>query len=59
MMYPYKIEIVQSLLPQDDQKRLQYAICLTQLARHTDFLNNLVISDAAHFQLTGYVKKQN
>lgn len=58
-MYPYKIQIVQALLPQDHQQRLQYAIRFTQLATQIDFLNNVLMSDEAHFHLNGYVNKQN
>lgn len=58
-MYPYKVQIVQQILPQDPQQRLQYAIRFTQLATQNDFLNNLLMTDEAHFHLSGYVNKQN
>lgn len=59
-MFPYKIQMVQQLLPQDHQARLQYAIRFSQIARENDnFLNNLIMSDEAHFHLNGYVNKQN
>jgi predicted alpha-1,6-mannanase (GH76 family) len=57
-MYPYKIQIVQTRLPQDHPKRLQNAIRFAQLATQTNFLNNLLMTDEAHFHLNGYVYKQ-
>lgn len=49
-MYAYTIQIMQTLLPQDHQKRLQYAII------QIDFLNNVLVSDVS---LNGYFSKQN
>ncbi|XP_065674000.1 uncharacterized protein LOC136090951 [Hydra vulgaris] len=58
-MYSYKIQIVETLLPQDHQQRLLYTIRFTQLATQIYFLNNVLMSDKAYFHLNGYVNKQN
>lgn len=58
-MYPYKIQFVQKLLPQDHQQRLQYAIRFASLATQTDFLNTVFMSDEVHLYLNGFVNKQN
>lgn len=59
-MYPYKIQLVQNLNPNDYQLRLQYS---RQLLNTNDsdrsFLKNLWMSDEAHFHLNGHVNKQN
>jgi hypothetical protein len=48
------------LLPQDTQQCLQYAIRFQHLARdNSNFLNNLIMSDEAHFHLNEYINKQN
>lgn len=58
-LFPYKIQMVQSLKPQDTDQRLQYAIQFQQLAKDDQFLNNLIMSDEAHFCLNGCINKQN
>lgn len=59
-MFPYKIQLVQELKPIDYQQRLDYAIYFQQKAEENpDFIHNLIMSDEAHFQLNGFVNKQN
>ena len=58
-LFPYKIQMVQALLLQDHQSRLQYAIHFQLLARENNFLKNLLTSDGAHLHLKGHVNKQN
>lgn len=59
-MFPYKVQLVQELKPLDYQQRLDYAISFRQKAEENrDFINNLIMSDEAHFHLNGFVNKQN
>ncbi|XP_023311192.1 uncharacterized protein LOC111692289 [Anoplophora glabripennis] len=59
-MFPYKIQLVQELKPTDYQQRLDYAIYFRQKAEENhDFIHNLIMSDEAHFQLNGFVNRQN
>lgn len=58
--HPYKIQIVQSLKPTDNQKRLQFCEEMARrLEENVDQVNNLWMSDEAHFHLSGFVNKQN
>ncbi|CAH1114353.1 unnamed protein product, partial [Psylliodes chrysocephalus] len=59
-MFPYKIQLVQEIKPTDYQQRLDYAIALQRKARENrDFIDNIIMSDEAHFHLNGFVNKQN
>nr|XP_012563354.1 unnamed protein product [Hydra vulgaris] len=59
-MYPYKIQLVQSLQPPDFQKRLNYAVRFQRTARNdNEFIHKLIMGDEAHFHLNGHVNKQN
>lgn len=59
-MIPYKVQMVQELLPHDFQQRLTYALELQQMSReHDGFMHNLIMSDEAHFHLNGFINKQN
>lgn len=59
-LFPYKIQMVQSLKTQDTHQRLQYAIQFQKMAKDDNqFLNNLIMSDEAHFCLNGCINKQN
>lgn len=58
--HPYKLQIVQQLNPNDCVLRLQ--ICeqlLAKINEDANFIQNLWMSDEAHFHLSGYVNKQN
>lgn len=58
--HPYKIQIVQSLNPGDYQKRIRFCKnTLGRLEENDDQINNLWMSDEAHFHLSGFVNKQN
>lgn len=58
--HPYKIQMVQSLNPGDYQKRIRFCEnMLGRLEENDDQINNLWMSDEAHFHLSGFVNKQN
>ena len=58
--HPYKIQVVQKLEQGDAAKRLVFSQQMLDLInRNKEVLNNLTISDEAHFHLTGFVNKQN
>lgn len=58
--HPYKIQIVQSLNPSDNQKRLQFCEEMARrLEENYDQVNNLWMSDVTHFYFSGFDNKQN
>ena len=58
--YPYKVQLIQELKPQDFQPRLQYAVQLRKLAENEpNFFDKLIMSDEAHFNRNGFANKQN
>ena len=59
-MYPYKVQLVQSLQPLDMQQWLTYAIRIQKIARNDiNIIHNLIIGGEARFHLNGHVNKQN
>lgn len=57
---PFKTQMVQQLLPQDHNSRLIFSQWVTQkILNQPDFLDNLIVTDEAHFHLNGAVNKQN
>jgi hypothetical protein len=59
-LYPYKVQLVQELKPADLRQRLNFAVKFQELARNEiNFIENLIMSDEAHFHLNGFVNKQN
>lgn len=59
-LYPYKIQIVQELKPNDHLERRTFADwALEQLETDPNFGQKIIFSDEAHFWLNGYVNKQN
>lgn len=59
-MFPYKVQTVHQLLPADSQARLTYSHALLNLVQEEDdFVSKIIMSDEAHFHLSGYVNKQN
>lgn len=59
-MFPYKIQLVQQLQPQDYEQRLEYAMRPLDLVNgNLGFLQKLIMSDETHFHLNGFVNKQN
>lgn len=58
--FPYKIQVAQQLLPRDHQQRLQYCHSLLNVNDNIDdFPHKLIMTDEAHFNLSGFVNKQN
>lgn len=58
--HPYKIQIVHQLSPQDAPNRLTFCREFVRLLNEgANVINNLIMSDEAHFHLSGYVNKQN
>lgn len=58
-LYPYKV-LTQELKARDHHRRRLFADLM--LERHTHdsgFYNKIIFSDEAHFQLNGYVNRQN
>ncbi|CAK9799249.1 Transposable element Tc3 transposase [Anthophora plagiata] len=59
-MFPYKVQLVQELKSTDYAQRMDYVISLLEKQdQNPDFINNLIMSDEAHFELNGFVNKQN
>lgn len=59
-LHPYKIQIVQALNGTDYVSRQRFcAEFLDLINQDEDIVNNLWMSDEAHFHLSGYVNKQN
>ena len=59
-LYPYKIQLVQSLAPNDYSEWLQFSHWLLQsVDENASFIENLFMSDEAHFTLSGCVNRQN
>lgn len=59
-MFPYKVQTVQQLLPADRQSRINYSQAILNLHHEEDnFFSKIIMSDEAHFHLSGYVNKQN
>ena len=58
--HPYKIQVVQALLPRDAGIRVDFCERFGRMIdEDPDILNRLMISDEAHFHLSGFVNKQN
>lgn len=58
--HPYKIQIVHQLSPQDAPNRLAFCREFVRLlGERADLMDNLIMSDEAHFSLSGFVNKQN
>lgn len=56
----YKIQVVFELRGQDKVKRLQFCDEFLELVNNNrDLVNSLLMSDEAHFQLSGFVNEQN
>ena len=56
----YKIQIVPQLFPRDPHNRLAFCGEFVRLVNaRPDLLDNIIMSDEAHFHLSGFVNKQN
>ena len=59
-MMPYKVQLVQELKPTDHPMRFRFAKwACDRLTEDADFAKKIIFSDEAHFDLGGYVNKQN
>ena len=59
-LYPYKVQVVQQLLPADKLQRKTFTEWFNNMCREEEyFMQHLITSDEAHFDLAGYVNKQN
>lgn len=59
-MYPYKVQICQKLHEGDFARRVTFCEWLLRKhAENANFIQNLIVSDEAHFALNGCVNKQN
>lgn len=57
---PYKIQLTQELQPRDHESRRQYSHAILQLnTQNNDFYRQMIMSDEAHFDMNGFVNKQN
>ena len=59
IMHPYKIQICQKLQPGDFDWRVQFSKWFLQKLEDPGSLGGLIMSDEAHFNLSGYINKQN
>ncbi|PSN54430.1 hypothetical protein C0J52_06664 [Blattella germanica] len=57
--HPYKLQVVHKLRPNDRQMRMTFCAHLQEMIAENNILPNLLMSDEAHFHLTGFVNKQN
>jgi hypothetical protein len=58
-LFPYKIRLVQELMPEDADRRLQFCEwAITNLDRNPDFAHYIIWCDEATFFLNGHVSKQ-
>lgn len=59
-LYPYKLQLVQALEPNDRPRRTEFAFdMLEQIAEDPNFLNLICFSDEATFHVSGKVNKHN
>jgi len=59
-LHAYKIQLTQELKPADhEQRRIFVDWMLENHQLNENFSNKIIFSDEAHFQLNGYVNKQN
>jgi len=59
-LFPYKVQVTQKLLPVDKPRRLEWAQRVIEMAETDEnFWQTIIMSDEAHFTLTGTVNKQN
>lgn len=58
--HPYKVQLVQELVADDFDRRLQFCeIMRNAFGQNPDFVNNILFSDEATFMLNGYVNRHN
>ena len=60
LLFPYKIQCVQELKEKDARTRMEFSNAFLRLCENDmSVIDNLFMSDEAHFHLNGYVNKQN
>ena len=58
--YPYKIQLMQEQTAANKQERVDFAKQFAdKIESDNGFLKNLIVSDEAHFELSGWVNTQN
>lgn len=57
--HPYKVTVVQELLPPDYERRVQYCNWFNANLRNDDLLDLTFFSDESWFHLSGYINSQN
>ena len=58
--YPYRIQMLQEQTAANKQQRVDFAKQFaSKIESDKNFLKNLIVSDEAHFQLSGWVNTQN
>lgn len=59
-LHAYKIQLTQTLKPADHGQRREFCNWVLSMQQdNPDFAAQIIFSDEAHFQLNGYVNKQN
>jgi len=59
-LFPYKVQLTQKLLPVDRPRRWEWAQRAIEMAETEENVwQKIIMSDEAHFTLTGTVNKQN
>lgn len=58
-MHPYRVTVMQQLLPVDIPQRIQYCQWFNDNLNTNDILNVTFMSDEAWFHLSGYINSQN
>jgi hypothetical protein len=58
-MHPYKVSVVQEILPRDHNSRMQYCNFFQQNLNNDDVFDLSFFTDESWFHLSGYVNKQN
>lgn len=59
-LFPYKVQLTQRILPTDRPRRLEYGQTVARMVdAEPDFWKQILMTDEAHFTLSGAVNKQN
>lgn len=59
-MFPYKVQLTQRILEKDNSRRVAYANNVDKVSEmEPDFWERFLMTDEAHFTLSGSVNKQN
>ena len=58
--YPYKIQLIHALHERDYVNRVNFCQTFLHLInQNQELVNNLLMSDEAHFHFSGFINKQN